>query len=78
MKVSVSTDGPPFRLLVTSHGRTAVAGPRVFRGGILPAIQWSHYDTQNAQIHADKLQAYFDELPGAKKPSKRALRAFGA
>ena len=78
MKVSISTDGPPFRLMVESYGRIAVAGPRVLRGGIHPSIQWEHSAIETANDHATKLQSYFDELPGAKKPSKRALRAFGS
>ncbi len=77
MKVSVSAESP-FRLMVESHGRIAVAGPRVLRGGIHPSILWQHDDLTTANDHAAKLQSYFDELPGSKKPSKRAIRAFGS
>lgn len=78
MIVSISPDGPPYRLMIESHGRIAVAGPRVLRGGVPPAIEWSHADTITAKSHADKLQSYFDGLTSAKRPSKRALRAFGS
>lgn len=77
MKVSVSTEGPPYTLLVTSYGRTAIAGPRVLRGGLHPDIQWNHVDANSDQVHAQKLQTYFDELSRTGKPSKRALRTFG-
>lgn len=78
MKVTVSQDGPPYRLLVTSHGYTSIAGPRVLRGGIHPVIQWSHVDTNTANLHAQKLQTYFDELDSIRKPSKRELRTYGS
>ncbi len=61
-KVSVQPDGATFRLVVTSYGSTAPAGPRLMRGLPHPKIEFSGHPTQEAaQTDASKLQVYIDE-----------------
>lgn len=61
-------------LLVTSHGRTNPAGPRLFRGAPWPDVQFQHATKEVAQKDADTLQAYLDACAARKKPSKAQVR----
>ncbi len=38
-----------FRLMATSHQRTEPAGPRLYRGGDFPLIQFAHEDKDAAK-----------------------------
>jgi hypothetical protein len=67
-----------YELLVTSHGRTNPAGPRLFRGAPWPDVQFQHATKEAAQKDADTLQAYLDACAERKKPSKAAMRRQGA
>jgi hypothetical protein len=65
-------------LLVTSHGRTAPAGPRLFRGTPWPDIQFQHSTGAAADKDARVLQTYMDACAARKKPSKAQVRKQGA
>jgi hypothetical protein len=65
-----------YRIYCESHGRTAIAGPRILRGGPHPSVSWAHETAESAEADAKKLRAYFAALP--KQPSKKAARKMGA
>jgi hypothetical protein len=65
-----------FRIYCESHGRVAIAGPRILRGGPWPEVQWAHETQAEAEKDAEKLRQYFAGLP--KAPSKKAARKMGA
>ena len=46
-------------------------GSRLERGTPMPVVKESYETEQEAQIAADKLQAYIDEYGGKKRPSRR-------
>lgn len=79
MKISVTQDFETdlYELQVTSCGRTAPAGPRLFRSPPFPDIRFTHDTEQAAQKDASKLQAYLDAYAAKKKPSKAAVRKAG-
>lgn len=62
-------------LMATSHGRTAEAGPRLFRAPPHPDIKWRHATQDAANTDAATLRRYFDGL--GRGPSKAALRRAG-
>ncbi len=59
-----------FVLMASSHGHTAIAGPRILRAAPHPDIQWSHPDRDSAEKDAVKLSAYLDALPVKKSKKK--------
>jgi hypothetical protein len=65
-----------FRIYCESHGRVAIAGPRILRGGPHPDVSWTHETAESAEADAAKLRTYFAALP--KQPSKAKLRKQGA
>ena len=65
-----------YRIYCESHGRVAIAGPRILRGGPWPEVQWTHETAESAEADAAKLRAYFAALP--KQPSRAKLRKMGA
>lgn len=62
-------------LMVTSHGRTAEAGPRILRAPPHPDVKWRHDSLVDAERDAATLRRYFDGL--GKGPSKAKLRRAG-
>jgi hypothetical protein len=74
--VAFSPDDMCFRIYCESHGRTAIAGPRILRGGPWPDVQWAHETQEAAEADAKKLRAYFEGL--GRGPSKSKLRKQGA
>jgi hypothetical protein len=73
MTVTVQKHDDAYRLMVSSHGWTEVAGPRILRAPPHPDIQWSHLTEEAANIDAEKLRTYLNALP-TRKPSKASLR----
>jgi hypothetical protein len=61
-------DSDCWELLATSHGVTNPAGPRLFRGGKLPAVAWLHVDEDSARADAAALQRYVDLAWQGKAP----------
>lgn len=60
-----------WRLMVTSFTRCEPAGPRLFRGGDLPDVQWLHEDEESALDDAAKLQAYVTLAWAGKAPKAK-------
>lgn len=69
--VSEDIDTGEFTLMATSHGRTNPAGPRLFRGGELPDIQFTHFDADNAERDRAALQAYVTAAWAGKAPKAK-------
>lgn len=63
-------------LMATSHGYTAVAGPRLFRAAPHPDIRFTHSDPDVAEKDSATLQAYLDAL--APRKGKKKSTATGA
>ena len=76
--ISVGQAGDIWRILATNYGRTEPAGERIFRAPPHPEIKYVHTTRESAQADADKLTRYLNECTAKSRPSKRALRAFGA
>ena len=71
-----SFDTGRWHLHATGHGRTAIAGERLFRGYPRPDIQFSH-DTEEAALKdAAKLQAYLDNPPKKSRATNKRVGAF--
>lgn len=68
-----------FRLYVTSYGRTAPAGPRLFRAPPHPRVRWVHDTQEAAEADAATLRTYLAGLEpqrkGKKKPTGRTAFA---
>lgn len=62
-----------YRLMATSYGRTAWAGPHLFRAPPHPDIRFGHDHKEDALKDAEKLTQYLNDL-GKKQPSKAKLR----
>ena len=78
MTVTVEPCGARFRIYVTSHGRKAEAGERIFRAKPWPDIQFCHDLKEDAETDAEQLRLYLAHINRTAKISKRALRAFGS
>lgn len=72
--ISTSFRGDRWYIMVTSYGRTEVAGPRILRAPPHPDIEWSHADKEKAEADAQRLRDYLASLP-SRKPSKAKLRS---
>lgn len=75
--VSTSFRGDRWYIMVTTYGRTEVAGPRILRAPPHPDIEWSHPEQGQAEAHATLLRNYLAALP-ARSPSKKKLRQMGS
>lgn len=60
-----------FHLMATSYSTTEPCGPRLFRGGELPAIQFVHADEMEALRDAEMLQRYCDLAWQGKAPKAK-------
>lgn len=60
-----------FTLMATSYSTTEPAGPRLFRGGDLPDIQFAHFDADNAEHDRALLQRYCDLAWAGKAPKAK-------
>lgn len=65
-----------WHIYCTSHGRTAIAGPRILRGPPHPVVAFAHETEAGAEADAAKLRAYFEAMPKAKKGKSKAKGAF--
>lgn len=63
-------------LYCTSHGRTAIAGERLFRGYPRPAISFAHPTLEAAQKDAETLQKYLDNPPKKSRAQNKRIGAF--
>lgn len=75
--ISTSFRGDRWYIMVTSYGRTEVAGPRILRAPPHPDIEWSHPEQGQAESHAQLLRNYLDQLP-TRTVSKKKLRQMGS
>lgn len=66
-----------YHIMCESHGRTAVAGPRILRGGPHPEVIWSADTEEELGPSIKALRAYFDALPAPRK-GKVKSKATGA
>ncbi len=73
--VTYDLDSAAYILMATSHGHTAIAGPRILRAPPHPDVAWSHETKEQAEAAAKLLQQYLDGL--GKGPSKQKLREQG-
>lgn len=74
ISVLFDADRELWTLYATSHGHTAVAGPRIFRAPPHPDIQFAH-DTQEAATRdAATLRDYLAGLPQKKMTKKAAQK----
>lgn len=60
-----------YTLVATSHGTTEPAGPRLFRGGKLPDVQFTHVDQASAERDCALLQRYCDLAWQGKAPKAK-------
>ncbi len=60
-----------FRLMATSHQRTEPAGPRLYRGGDFPVIQFAHEDKDAADRDCAALQEYVTLAWAGKAPKAK-------
>jgi hypothetical protein len=67
LSTAFSMDDMCWRIYCESHGRVAIAGPRILRGGPHPDVAWSHETQEQAEADAKKLRAYFEGMPAARK-----------
>ncbi len=63
-----------FAVRCRSSGGDNPIGSRLERGTPMPVVKESYESEQEAQIAADKLQAYTDEYEGKRRPSRRRKR----
>lgn len=73
ISVLFDADTEQFRIYCTSHGHTAVCGPRIFRAAPFPSILWTHDSQEQAEADAKTLRDYLAGLP-QKKMTKKAAR----
>lgn len=74
ISVLFDADTEQHRLYATSHGHTAVAGPRIFRAPPHPDIQFSHDSQADAESDAQTLRDYLAGLPQKKMTKKAAQK----
>jgi len=69
-RITIELDGDTdhWQLMATSYSVTNPAGPRLFRGGELPDVQFTHADESTALADAAKLQRYCDLAFAGKAP----------
>lgn len=60
-----------FQLMATSYTRCEPAGPRLFRGGSLPVIQFTHVDQASAERDCALLQTYVTAAWAGKAPKAK-------
>lgn len=60
-----------FHLMATSFSVTNPAGPRLFRGGSLPLIQFTHVDQASAERDCALLQNYVTLAWAGKAPKAK-------
>lgn len=74
MTIFVEFDGELYRLMCNC-GRMAPmpAGPRLFKGGEFPLINFTHAEPDTAEQDAKKLQRYVDEV-AKKRQNKKEIR----
>lgn len=77
MTLSLILDDEGFRIYATSYGRTAPAGPRLFRAPPWPNISFISDMLAEGEANLAALQHYLDALP-VKKVSKAKARKMGA
>lgn len=66
-----SGDMDLWQLVATSHGTTEPCGPRLFRGGELPDVQFTHVDQAGAIRDCALLQRYCDLAWSGKAPKAK-------
>lgn len=57
-------------LMATSHARTAIVGPRIFRAEPWPAVKFSHATQESAERDAATLRGYLEECASGKRREK--------
>ena len=72
ISVEYSMDSDEYTLVATSYSVTNPAGPRLFRGGELPDVQWCHSNEAEANRDRDLLQRYLNDVHSGK--SRKAKR----
>lgn len=60
-------------LMARSYGMTSPAGPRLFRGGDVPNIEFRHQSQDAAEDAAGKLRTYLDSAWDKKAPKEKKL-----
>lgn len=64
-------------LMATSHARTAIVGPRIFRAEPWPAVKFSHATQADAERDAATLRGYLEECAsGKRKETKQRQRGY--
>jgi len=56
-----------WQLFATSHGRTTIAGERIFRAEPWPDVRFRHPSEQEAERDAQTLRDYLDECASGKR-----------
>lgn len=69
--IELNGDTDCWELMATSYLRSEPAGPRLFRGGDLPDIQFSHVDQTDAERDRAALQRYVDLAWSGKAPKAK-------
>ncbi len=72
--VSLSFRGDLWYIMVTTYGRTEIAGPRILRAPPHPDIGWSHTDKASAERDAQRLRDYLATLPEARRKKKSTTK----
>lgn len=57
-------------LFATSYGRTAIAGPRIFRHEPWPEVEFRHATRETAEQHAITLREYLSDCASGKRNDK--------
>jgi len=75
LSITYDMESAHYVIMAESHGRSAVAGPRILRAPPHPDVQWRHDTQEAAEADVQKLRQYFDGL--GRGPSKAKLRKQG-
>ncbi len=68
ISIEYDMDTETYQLMATSYSVTNPAGPRLFRGGDLPDVQWTHSNEAEALRDCALLQTYVTLAWAGKAP----------
>lgn len=71
--ISFDVEADSYDLMCESHGRTAPAGPRLFRAPPHPQIKFHHETMAEAEADARQMRSYLGAL-STRRPSKNEVR----
>jgi hypothetical protein len=75
LSVAFSEEDLCYRIYVESHGRTAIAGPRILRAPPHPSVSWAHETQEAAEADAKAHETAASEARAAARRARTRRKA---